>query len=83
MQRHDPVQAVAHVQGRHLPGARRRWRGLLDRGVPIDFESLPTNQLRSRLNLCFGLIILITALMIGTMANQRAADIIRQPNNQN
>jgi C4-dicarboxylate-specific signal transduction histidine kinase len=35
------------------------------------------------LNLCFGLIILITALMIGTLARQRAADIIQQPNNQN
>jgi signal transduction histidine kinase len=58
-------------------------RRLLDKGMPIEFERLPTTQLRTRLNLCFGLIILITALMIGTMANQRAADIIRQPNNQN
>ncbi|HJS07759.1 MAG TPA: ATP-binding protein [Pirellulales bacterium] len=56
---------------------------LLDHDVPIDFDRLPSNRLRARLNLCFGLIILITALMIGTLARQRAADIIQQPNNQN
>ena len=58
-------------------------RHLLDHGVAIDFERLPNSRLRMRLNLCFGLIILITALMIGTLANQRAADIIQKPNNQN
>src|SRR3954470_9754287 len=52
---------------------------LLDKGVTIDFDRLPTSRLRYRLNLSFGLIILITALMIGTLANQRAADIIQQP----
>ena len=57
-------------------------RYLLDRGVSIDFPRLPTSHLRNRLNLCFGLIILITALMIGTLAGQRAADIIRQPAGQ-
>ena len=57
-------------------------RYLLDQGIPIHFQSLPQNKLRSRLNLCFGLIILITALMIGTLARQRAADIIRDPDNQ-
>jgi signal transduction histidine kinase len=56
---------------------------LLDHDVPIDFDRLPSNHLRARLNLCFGLIILITALMIGTLARQRAADIIQQPTNQN
>jgi signal transduction histidine kinase len=58
-------------------------RYLLDREVPIDFDRLPTNRLQARLNLCFGLIILISALMIGTLARQRAADIIQQPDNQN
>jgi signal transduction histidine kinase len=58
-------------------------RHLMDHGVQIDFEHLPTNKLLLRLNLCFGLIILITALMIGTLANQRAADIIHKPDNQN
>jgi len=57
-------------------------RYLLDKGVPIQFERLPTSHLRNRLNLCFGLVILITALMIGTLASQRAADIIQQPENQ-
>jgi signal transduction histidine kinase len=57
-------------------------RYLLGKGVSIDFERLPTSHLRNRLNLCFGLIILITALMIGTLARQRAADIIQQPENQ-
>ncbi|MGI8979546.1 MAG: sensor histidine kinase [Pirellulaceae bacterium] len=57
-------------------------RHLLDQGISINFDRLPMNRLRHRLNLSFGLIILITALMIGTMANQRAADIIRQPNNR-
>jgi signal transduction histidine kinase len=56
---------------------------LFDNNVPIDFEHLPANRLQSRLNLCFGLIILITALMIGTLARQRAADIIQKPDNQN
>lgn len=57
-------------------------RYLLDNGVRIDFERLPSNHLRNRLTVCFGMIILITALMIGTLANQRAADIIRKPKNQ-
>ena len=57
-------------------------RHLLDNGVHIEFDSLPPNHLRTRLTLCFGLIILITALMIGTLANQRAADIINKPGGQ-
>lgn len=55
---------------------------LLDKGVAIDFDSFPANRLRARLNLCFGLIIMITAVMIGTLAGQRATEIIRQPTNQ-
>ena len=57
-------------------------RHLLDNGVRIQFDSLPPNHLRTRLTFCFGLIILITALMIGTLANQRAADIINKPGGQ-
>jgi two-component system sensor histidine kinase ChiS len=57
-------------------------RHLLDHGVAIEFETLPQSKLRSRLNLCFGLIILTTALMIGTLARQRAADLIAHPENQ-
>ena len=57
-------------------------RYLLEQGIAIQFDSLPANRLRSRLNLSFGLIILITALMISTLAIQRAADIIQTPDNQ-
>ncbi|MEX2559052.1 MAG: ATP-binding protein [Pirellulales bacterium] len=57
-------------------------RYLLDHGLPIDFDALPASRLRSRMNLCFGLVILITSLMIGTLARQRASDIIQKPENQ-
>lgn len=55
---------------------------LLDNGVPIDFASLPAGKLRRRFGLSFALIILTTALMIGTLARQRATDIIMDPRNQ-
>jgi signal transduction histidine kinase len=57
-------------------------RLLLDHGVPVPYDHLPVSKLRSRMNLCFSLIILIMALMIGTLARQRAADIIEDPDNQ-
>jgi signal transduction histidine kinase len=57
-------------------------RYLLDRGVPIDYARLPQSRLSARLVLCFGLIILTTALMIGTLARQRAADLVEHPENQ-
>lgn len=57
-------------------------RHLLANGLVIDYQTLPRNRLRSRLNLCFVLIILTTALMIGTMARQRAADLVDYPDNQ-
>ncbi len=55
---------------------------LLDSGIAIDYPALPQSRLRGRLNLCFALIILTTALMIGTMARQRAADLVEYPENQ-
>ena len=55
---------------------------LLDRGVAIDFDSIPRGQLRRRLGISFALIILSTALMIGTLARQRATDIVADPRNQ-
>lgn len=55
---------------------------LLDRGVAIDFDAIPRGQLRRRLGLSFALIILSTALMIGTLARQRATDIVADPWNQ-
>lgn len=57
-------------------------RHLLDHGVSIDYRSLPVGKLRFRLNLCFILVIITTALMIGTLARQRTAEIIQQPENQ-
>jgi len=54
-------------------------RYLLDHGVSIDYKSLPVGKLRFRMNLCFILMIMTTALMIGTLARQRTADIIRKP----
>ena len=55
---------------------------LLVNGLLIDYQALPRSHLRSRLNLCFVLIILTTALMIGTMARQRAADLVDYPDDQ-
>lgn len=57
-------------------------RCLLDQGIPINYESLPAGRLQFRFRLCFTLIILTTAIMIGTLAQQRAADIISHPENQ-
>ena len=55
---------------------------LLENGAVIDFDKLPVSRLRNRLNICFSLIILTTALMIGTLARQRAADMVNQPETQ-
>jgi signal transduction histidine kinase len=55
---------------------------LLDHGLSIPYDTLPVARLRSGLNVCFCVIILITALMIGTLARQRASDIIENPQHQ-
>ncbi|MFQ5730854.1 MAG: histidine kinase dimerization/phospho-acceptor domain-containing protein, partial [Planctomycetaceae bacterium] len=54
-------------------------RHLLQSGVPIDYHTLPSGRLKYRFGVCFALIILTTALMIGTLARQRATDIIENP----
>ena len=54
-------------------------RHLLSHGVSIDFATLPLGSLRVRLGLCSLLIVMTTALMIGTLARQRASDIIDDP----
>ena len=54
-------------------------RYLLDHKVVIPFDDLPTNKLHVRLNVCFSITIVVTAIMIGALANQRAMDIIRYP----
>ena len=51
-------------------------RYLLNRGANIDYKRLHVGKLRVRLNLCFTLIIVTTALMIGNLARQRATDIM-------
>ncbi len=50
-------------------------RYLLSHQLPIDYSALPMNRLRSRLNFSFGILIVITALMIATLARQRGEDI--------
>lgn len=57
-----------------------RW--LLESGLEIRYEALPVGKLRFRFGLCSTLIIMTTALMIGTLARQRAADIITDRQNQ-
>ncbi len=52
---------------------------LLNYGVGIDYSKIPIGRLNFRLSLCFSLIIATTALMIGTLASQRAADIAANP----
>jgi HAMP domain-containing protein len=54
-------------------------RQLLLHGVPIDFQAVPKGSLRFRLGLCSLLIVTTTALMIGTIARQRASDLIDDP----
>jgi two-component system sensor histidine kinase/response regulator len=52
---------------------------LLAHDVPIDYASVPQGNLRYRLGLCSTLIIMTTALMIGTLARQGAVAIIEEP----
>jgi signal transduction histidine kinase/CheY-like chemotaxis protein len=51
-------------------------RHLLSNGVSINYQGLPQGSLRFRLGFCSLLIVTTTALMIGTLARQRASDII-------
>ncbi len=55
---------------------------MLDEGLPIAYGRLPISRLQFRMILCFGLTIAGTALMIGALANQRALDIVDNPQNQ-
>ncbi len=51
-------------------------------GVVLHFDAVPISRLHFRLNVCFGLTIVVTALMIGALANQRAMEIVRNPDRQ-
>jgi signal transduction histidine kinase len=55
-------------------------RHLMDYGVVVDFENLPTSRLYNRLLFSFTLIVLITAIMIATLATQKASNVVRFPN---
>jgi signal transduction histidine kinase len=55
---------------------------LLERGVPVDFETMPSGRLHVRLNVCVGGAVVLTAVMIGGLANQRAIDIVNNPRHQ-
>ncbi|HVX12110.1 MAG TPA: ATP-binding protein [Pirellulales bacterium] len=57
-------------------------RYMIERGIAIDFDSMPAGRLNMRLNVCVGGAVVLTAVMIGGLANQRANDIINNPNNQ-
>lgn len=57
-------------------------RYLLDHHIPIPFDDLPSNKLHVRLNVCFSITIVVTAIMIGALANQRALDMMRYPDRQ-
>ena len=54
-------------------------RYLLAGGIEIDFDSYPVSRLPIRMYVSFALIILVTALMVGSLANQRALEIVQQP----
>ena len=54
-------------------------RFLIENHVKIPFESLPAGRIHVRMNVCFGLAVAVTALMIGGLANQRARDMIQHP----
>jgi HAMP domain-containing protein len=57
-------------------------RHLLDRGLPVEFDAMPPGRQNTRMTVCFSMILVVTALMIGTLANERALDIIRNPEHQ-
>jgi signal transduction histidine kinase len=64
--------------------ASERWmqvvvRDLCHHGIPADFHSLPASRLQTRMVVCFGLISMLTSVMIAALANQRALDIIESP----
>ena len=56
---------------------------LIDYGVVIDYENLPMGRLQNRLMVMFTLIIVITAVMITTLANQKALQLPQSPSKLN
>ncbi len=58
-----------------LPVARH----LMDYGVVVDYENLPTSRLYKQLLFSFALTVLITALMITTLATTKANSLVNSP----
>ncbi len=62
--------------------ASEEWMGvviadLLKRGGAINFDELPKSRLKSRIMLCFGIIIMITGVLIGALVHQETLDLTR------
>lgn len=57
-------------------------RYFLEKNIRVPFESLPIRRLNVRMYLSISLIIVVTAVMIGSLANQRAEEIIQHPSRQ-
>ena len=55
---------------------------ILEEGLPIPYSQLPESKLQFKMMICFGLTTVVTGLMIGALANQRAMDIISHPEQQ-
>ncbi len=65
--------------------ASEQWMGvviadLLKRGGAINFDELPKSRLKSRIMLCFGIIIMITGVLIGALVYQETLDLTRATN---
>ncbi|MGQ0634804.1 MAG: ATP-binding protein [Planctomycetaceae bacterium] len=54
-------------------------RHLIEHGMPVPFEELAASRILVRMNVCFGLAIAVTALMIGGLAFERAREIGLEP----
>ncbi len=50
---------------------------LMKRGGQIDFDELPRSRLKSRIMLCFSIIILITGVLIGALVHKETFDLTR------
>ena len=62
-----------------------QWMGvvitdLIKRGGAINFDELPKSRLKSRIMLCFGLIIMTTGVLIGALVHQETLDLTRVTN---
>ena len=50
---------------------------LMKRGGAINFDELPQSRLQARIMLCFGIIIMITGVLIGALVHQETLDLGR------